>query len=173
MRKKAREGVSSGCKTNPVQEAGKMKARNMLRCMLAGGFLFALSAGASAETAEESKEMALRKIMKDLGGNMQTVTNGILMEDWQLVEKTAPLISDHPQPPMSEKLRIMAFIGMDMGKFKGYDTKVHEAADSMGQAAKAKDGAAVIAAFNSVQTACYGCHKDFRRRFLQHFYGAR
>ncbi|MDP2689154.1 MAG: cytochrome c [Deltaproteobacteria bacterium] len=46
-------------------------------------------------------------------------------------------------------------------------------AESLGQAAKAKDGEAVIAAFQTIQTACYGCHGDFRRQFLQHFYEMR
>jgi len=150
-----------------------MKTVNMLRFMLAGGLLFVVSASAIAGEADGSKELSLRKIMKDLGTNMQAVTHAISMEDWQLVEKTAPLISDHPQPPLSEKMRIIAFIGTDMGKFKDYDANVHEAADSLAEAAKAKDGAAMIAAFNSVQTACYGCHKDFRGLFLQHFYGTR
>jgi cytochrome c556 len=150
-----------------------MRAGSVLRFMLAGGLLFTISASALAETADGSKEMALRKIMKDLGANMQTLTHAISMEDWQQVERTAPLIADHPQPPMTEKLRIMAFMGTDMGKFKGHDTKVHEAADLLGQAAKAKDGTAVIAAFSSVQTACYSCHRDFRGQFLQHFYGTR
>lgn len=150
-----------------------MRMGRVLRFMLAGGLLFMISASAIAETADGQKDMALRKIMKDLGASMQTVTHAISMEDWQQVEKTAPLIADHPQPPMTEKMRIIAFIGTDMGKFKGYDSKVHEAADSLAQAAKAKDGAAVIAAFNSVQSACFGCHKDFRRQFLEHFYEKR
>lgn len=141
--------------------------------MLAGGLFFALSAGAVAETADGAREMALKKIMKDLGVGMQAVTGGISMEDWPLVEKTAPLIADHVQPPMAEKLRIMAFMGTDMGKFKGYDTEVHMAAESLEKAAKAKDGEAVISAFNAVQKACYGCHRDFRKQFLQHFYGTR
>lgn len=148
-----------------------MKAGKISMSILAGGLIFAMSAGPVAEAADGGKEMALRRIMKDLGVSMQTAAHAISIEDWQLVEKTAPAIADHPQPPMPEKLRIMAFIGTDMGKFKGYDTKVHEAAGTLGAAAKAKDGAAVIAAFNSVQTACYGCHRDFRTRFLEHFYG--
>lgn len=145
----------------------------ILRYMLAGGFALAMASGAAAEAADQAKEMALRKIMKDLGASVQAVTHAISMEDWQTVERTAPLIADHPQPPLSEKMRIIAFMGADMGKFKGYDAKVHEAAGSLAEAAKAKDGTAVIAAFNSVQTACYGCHRDFRKQFLQHFYGAR
>lgn len=150
-----------------------MKARNFLRFMLAGGLFLMISVSATAEMVDGQKEMALRKIMKDLGASMQTVTHAISMEDWQQVEKTAPLIADHPQPPMTEKMRIIAFIGTDMGKFKGYDTNVHEAADSIAEAAKAKDGGAVIAAFNAVQSACYGCHREFRKQFLQHFYGTR
>jgi len=145
----------------------------ILRYMLAGGFALVMASGAAAGAADQAKEMALRKIMKDLGASVQAVTHAISMEDWQTVERTAPLIADHPQPPLSEKMRIIAFMGADMGKFKGYDAEVHEAAGSLAEAAKAKDGAAVIAAFNSVQTACYGCHRDFRKQFLQHFYGAR
>lgn len=150
-----------------------MRAGSVLKFILAGGLFFTISVSATAETADGSKEMALRKIMKDLGTSMQTVTHAISMEDWQQVEKTAPLIADHPQPPLTEKMRIIAFIGTDMSKFKGYDEKVHVAADSLARAAKAKDGAAVIASFNSVQTACYGCHREFRGQFLRHFYGTK
>lgn len=151
-----------------------MKAKQVAKLVLAGVLLFAAAGGAAAESAADGpREMALRKIMKDLGTSMQTVTGGISAEDWQLIEKTAPLIADHPQPSMAEKLRIMAFMGTDMGKFKNYDGEVHKAAESLGQAAKAKDGQAVIAAFQTVQTACYGCHRDFRQQFLQHFYGTR
>lgn len=150
-----------------------MKAKQVAKLVLAGGLFFAAAGSAAAESADGPGEMALRKIMKDLGSSMQTVTGGISAEDWQLIEKTAPLIADHPQPSMAEKLRIMAFMGTDMGKFKNYDGEVHKAAESLGQAAKAKDGQAVIAAFQTVQTACYGCHRDFRQQFLQHFYGTR
>jgi len=148
-----------------------MKTKQVLKSILVGGMLFVAAADAAA--GEVSNDLALRKIMKDLGSNMQTVTGGISMEDWPLIEKTAPLIADHPQPPISEKLRIMAFIGTDMGKFKGYDGEVHKAAQTLGEAAKAKDGTAVIAAFQTVQTACHNCHKEFRQQFLQHFYGTR
>lgn len=148
-----------------------MKTKRLIGFILAGGLLLAGGAGAAAESGEKAKDLALRKIMKDLGSNMQTVTDAISREDWELAAKTAPLIADHPQPPVTEKLRIIAFMGADMGKFKGYDAEVHKAAGSLGEAAKAKDGAAVIAAFQSIQTACYGCHRDFRQGFVKHFYG--
>ncbi len=132
----------------------------------------ALAAPALAE-AEAGKPLALRGIMQDLGRHMQTASLAIAREDWALVEKTAPLIAEHTQPPVLEKTRIMAFIGTGMGRFKGHDQKTHEAAKAMAQAAANKDGQAVIAAFKDIQIGCLGCHQEFRKPFVEHFYGAR
>ena len=133
-----------------------------------------LTAGAPALAAAESDQpLSMRGIMQDLGRHMQTVTQAIALEDWALVEKTAPLIAQHPQPPLMEKTRILRFVGTDMGKYKSHDHKTHEAAHELAQAGKNKDGMAVIAAFQSVQTGCYGCHQEFRKPFVEHFYGAR
>lgn len=150
-----------------------MKARRFTGFIVAAGLFFAAASSvAVAETgAQGTNELALRKIMKDLGNNTQVITDGISREDWALIEKTAPLIADHPQPPISEKMRIIGFMGSDMGKFKNYDGEVHKAAESMGQAARIHDGQGVIAAFQTLQTACYNCHRDFRQPFLKHFYG--
>ena len=150
----------------------------MKRCLTTefalGMGLSLLTAGTPALAAAESDQpLAMRGIMQDLGRHMQTVTLAIAREDWALVEKTAPLIAQHPQPPLMEKTRILRFVGTDMGKYKSHDHKTHEAAHELAQAAKNKDGMAVIAAFQSVQTGCYGCHQEFRKPFVEHFYGAR
>ena len=150
----------------------------MKRCLTTefalGMGLSLLVAGAPAlAAAEPAQPLAMRGIMQDLGRHMQTVTLAIAREDWALVEKTAPLIAQHPQPPLMEKTRILRFVGTDMGKYKSHDHKTHEAAHELAQAAKNMDGMAVIAAFQSVQTGCYGCHQEFRKPFVEHFYGAR
>jgi cytochrome c556 len=133
-----------------------------------------LTAGAPTLAATESAQpLAMRGIMQDLGRHMQTVTLAISREDWALVEKTAPLIAQHPQPPLMEKTRILRFVGTEMGKYKSHDHKTHAAAHELAQAAKNKDGMAVIAAFQSVQTGCFGCHQEFRKPFVAHFYGSR
>lgn len=150
-----------------------MKAGRFVRIVFAAGLLVAGVALSQAQAGEEAGELALRKIMKELGANMQTAVDGISKEDWKLVEKTAPLIADHPQPPIGEKLRIIAFMGSDMGRFKGYDEKVHEAAATLGKAASSGDGEAVIEAFRDIQKACYSCHREFRQGFVKHFYGSR
>ena len=127
----------------------------------------------AAAGAQAAEPLALQEVMKDLGMNRQVITDGISREDWELVEKTAPLIAEHPQPPISEKIRIIGFMGTKMGKFKAYDGETHEQAQAVGKAANAKDGPGVINAFQKLQTSCYNCHSEFRKPFVEHFYGAR
>lgn len=152
-----------------------MRARLLTGFIAAAGLFFgAAGVVAIAGTgAEADKDLVLRKIMKEMGGNMQIITDGISREDWALIEKTAPLIADHPQPPLTEKMRIIAFMGSDMGKFKGYDGETHKAAEALRQAALIRDGQEVIAAFQRLQTTCYSCHRDFRSPFVKHFYETR
>ncbi|MHB1092847.1 cytochrome c [Thiobacillus sp.] len=142
------------------------KSRPAVFALLASSCL--LLATARAQAAEP---LVLRDVMQDLGKNMQVITDGISREDWELVEKTAHLIADHPQPPMTEKMRIIGFVGPHMGKFKAYDGETHDQAQAVGRAAKAKDGPGVILAFQKLQTSCYNCHSEFRKPFVAHFYG--
>lgn len=122
-------------------------------------------------TAQAAEPLALQRVMKDLGENMQIVTDGISREDWKLVAKTAPMIAEHPQPPFSEKIRIMAFMGSDMSKFKSLDGLTHEAAIELEHAAHKKDGQKVTLAFQKLQITCLNCHQTFRAPFVTHFYG--
>jgi cytochrome c556 len=143
-----------------------------LSALLAVLLLSAASARVLAENITPATDpLALQKVMNDLGKHMQTITDGISREDWAVVEKTAPLIGDHPQPPLLEKTRIISFMGSSMGKFKAYDGKTHEAAHLLTNAAANKDGRAVINAFQALQTSCYNCHQEFRKPFVKHFYG--
>lgn len=120
--------------------------------------------------ADPVEPLALQKIMQGMGENMQLITKGISSEDWELVEKTAPLIADHPQPPIFEKMKIFAYINTDMGIFKGFDEKTHEAAKILGKTAASKDGHAIIADFATLQDTCLMCHERFRKPFKKYFY---
>ncbi len=141
---------------------------------VAGLALASASVPAPAGTdANTVTPLALRQIMKELGRNMQAITDGISREDWALIEKTAPHVADHPQPPLSERLRLMAFAGTDAGRFKAYDGETRAAAEAVAKGASAKDGKATILAFQRLQTGCFNCHRQFRKPFVDHFYGAR
>ncbi len=119
----------------------------------------------------EQEPLVLRKIMKDLGTDMQKIVDGISREDWSLVEQAAMRIADHPRPPLREKLRILAFIGTDMSKFKSLDKETHETARLLASRAKENDGRAVIETFAKLQLGCLACHQEFRQPLRQHFYG--
>ncbi len=121
--------------------------------------------------AQAAEPLELQKVMKELGKNMQVVTDGISREDWTLVESASHLIAEHPQPPFTEKVRIMSFMGTNMGKFKGFDGQTHDAANEMAKAAQEKDGQKVILSFQKLQSACLACHQAFRTAFVEHFYG--
>jgi cytochrome c556 len=141
--------------------------------------LLALLAGSlpppasAADTPKQATPLALTAIMRDLGKDMQGVTDGIAREDWPAVAQRAARIADHPQPPLAEKLRILAFMGKDAGHFRDYDRQAHDAAQQLAQAAQRQDGSATIAAFANVQGACLGCHQQFRQPFREHFHGQR
>ncbi|MGB3460579.1 cytochrome c [Rhodanobacter lindaniclasticus] len=124
----------------------------------------------AADTPEQAAPMALTTIMRELGKDMQGVTDGIAREDWPAVAQRAVRIADHPQPPLGEKLRILAFMGKDAGHFRDYDRQAHDAAQQLAQAAQRQDGSAAIAAFANVQGACLGCHQRFRKPFREHFH---
>ena len=126
-----------------------------------------------AQTVEPAKPMALQGVMEKLGRDMQTVTGAISKEDWALVAQLAPKIARHAEPPLSEKMRILTWLGTDAGKFRGFDEQVHEAASAMGGAATRGDGQAVIAAFAKVQQSCLGCHQSFREPFVKRFHEKR
>lgn len=142
--------------------------------LVAGLALAAANAPATAEPdAQAAQPLALRQIMNALGQNMQVITDGISRGEWALVEQAAVRVADHPQSPLSERLRVMAFVGTNAGKFKAYDGETHSAAEAVAKSARAKDGEATILAFQSLQTGCFNCHREFRKPFVEHFYGAR
>ncbi len=138
-------------------------------CLLLWGFQLPAWAG----DATQVEPLALRKIMQELGRNMQAITGEISQEEWVQVVQLAPKVAAHPEPPLTEKMRILAYLGADATKFRNFDAQTHEAALAMKLAAASSDGKAVTQSFAHVQESCLGCHQAFRKPFVEHFYGAR
>tara|TARA_R100001369_G_scaffold38512_3_gene64321 strand:- start:1455 stop:2048 length:594 start_codon:yes stop_codon:yes gene_type:complete len=129
----------------------------------------AYSAPTDDAQRNSNEPLMLRGIMQNLSTDMQQITGAMAMEDWQQVAQAATRVADHPQPTMSERLRIMAFLGTDAAIFKGYDQRVHTAAMKLAEAARREEGGAAIKAFAEVQSNCLGCHQTFRQPFQAHF----
>ena len=150
-----------------------MKYRPFLRMAVIVAISSSAGRHAWADANAGTEPLQLRRIMQELGKNMQAVTDGISREDWRLVAETAPRIAEHPQPPLAEKVRILAFAGSDAGRFRRFDEQTHQAARTVEQAAKQGDGQAVITAFATLQNGCLACHQSFRKPFVENFYGRR
>lgn len=68
-------------------------------CLLLWGFQLPAWAG----DATQVEPLALRKIMQELGRNMQAITGAISQEEWVQVVQLAPKVAAHPEPPLTEK----------------------------------------------------------------------
>lgn len=130
--------------------------------------LLLISTTSSAQQTPQA--LHLKRVMQNLSKHMQSTTDAIAREDWDMVVKLAPQIGQHEEPPTAEKLRILAYLGKDAARFRSYDHKTHEAADEMRQAALKQDGKAVIKAYSAIQNNCLACHSNFRSGFQKHFY---
>ena len=100
-------------------------------CLLLWGFQLPAWAG----DATQVEPLALRKIMQELGRNMQAITGAISQEEWVQIVQLAPKVAAHPEPPLTEKMRILAYLGADATKFRNFDAQTHEAALAMKLAA--------------------------------------
>lgn len=124
-----------------------------------------------ADDGTDTPPLALRKIMQDMDKNMHSMADAISQKDWPLVERIAPLIADHRQPPFFEKMRIMGFVGTSFSKYKAYDGSVVEQAQTIGKAAKSNDVQGTELMFRTLQASCDSCHNEFQKHFVAHFYG--
>ncbi|MDD3814064.1 MAG: cytochrome c [Desulfocapsaceae bacterium] len=151
-----------------------MNVSSMLALLTVGFTVTMTSHPAFTETADTAVEpLVLRKIMRELGKNMQQISDSIARENWALITKIALRIADHPKPPLTEKIRILAFIGSDAGKFRDYDEKTHQAGQELRRAAMQEDRTEVISAFATLQESCVTCHQSFRKSFQENFYEQR
>jgi cytochrome c556 len=134
-------------------------------------WLIALCCAALPVAGAAAEPLALQGIMKDMGRNMQAIVGSLLREDYAAIELAAMAVANHPQPPFSEKLRVMAFAGSNAPRFKAFDGETHDNAMALARTAKSGDGEAVIAAYGKLQSSCLACHQTFRKPFAEQFYG--
>lgn len=103
-----------------------------------------------ADETPPKNAMVLSKIMQELDNNMQLTNHAMTRGDWDVVAKTALLIAEHPEPPFSEKLRIMMFFGRDISRLKQLDGQTHQAAKNLATEAKTGNRQNIISSFRRV-----------------------
>lgn len=134
-------------------------------------WLIALGCAGLPLACPAAEPLALRGIMKEMSRGMQTIVDGTSREDYAAVEKAALAIAGHPQPPLGEKMRVMAFVGIDAPRYKAMDGETHDNAMALARASRSGNGEEVIAAFHKLQSSCLACHQTFRKPFVEQFYG--
>ena len=111
--------------------------------------------------AEEN--LTLKDVMQGLHKNMENTTYGIIMEDYDLIEKSAQAIATHPTPAPEILKKIVAHLGTEMPKFKGFDLQVHDTALELKKAAIEQNTEALLKLHNEVLSGCVGCHQSYRK----------
>lgn len=144
-----------------------------LFAVVAASAIFASAAGLDVRAKEKEASMELRAVMDQLGRDMQAAAGAISKEDWAQVRIVSSRIARHSEPSALEKVRILKWMGSDAGKFRAFDAEMKQGANDMAAAAGRSDGPRVIRSFSEVQSACLGCHQQFRAPFVDHFYGRR
>ena len=107
---------------------------------------------------------SLQTIMQGLRDNLVEITDGLLVDDFELVEQGATAIANHPRIPPEQVQLVVAELGQEMPAFKQFDTRVHDLAVQISAAAKNSDGATAISAFEEMIDGCFACHTAYKDR---------
>jgi len=117
--------------------------------------------------ANELPKNDLKNVMKNLLTETLHLTEAIVQSDYLMIEKSAHNIANHPAANMATKKKLMMGFGLEMIKFKSYDSKVHQAAVNISQASKEEDMPKVMNNYNKLIQGCQNCHNKFRKRVIK------
>ncbi|MBE9529167.1 MAG: cytochrome c [Proteobacteria bacterium] len=132
--------------------------------------LLFLSFVALASVQSAGAETRLRTIMNELNMNTMKVVDGVMREDFALIEAGATAIAEHEKAPMAERKRIVGHLKERASGFKGIDGALHNDAVTVAEAARARDLEAVVEGLARIQRGCVACHTGFRQEVRQLFY---
>jgi len=144
--------------------------KKLKKQLIMGGICFMFLGVA---VAEDNSSLVLRKIMQSMQVNIQQIDTAIQAKNWQEVTQKALLIADHPAPPLMEKIRILAYMNVDMLQFKQLDAQTHDMARILADLAEQKQAQAseLEFTFERLKSSCTACHQVFRKDFQMYFYG--
>ena len=106
----------------------------------------------------------LKSIMLGLRDGLVEIADGLLTDDFGLVQHGATTIAEHPRIPEEQVQLVAQELGPEMPAFKALDTQVHDLSLEIEAAAKALDGAAARSAFTRMIDGCFACHTAYKER---------
>lgn len=106
----------------------------------------------------------LKAIMLGLRDSLVEIADGLLTDDFVLVQHGATSIAEHPRIPVEQVQLVAQELGPEMPAFKQLDTRVHDLSLAISAAAKAHDRAAAITAYQQMVEGCFACHATYKER---------
>lgn len=114
--------------------------------------------------AVTNEPTSLQVIMQGLGDNLADISDGVMADDLELVERGAAGIANHPRIPPEQVQLVARELGDEMAAFKQFDTQVHDLAVEIGAAARAGDSAMAVNKLQAMIDGCFGCHVAYKDR---------
>ena len=114
--------------------------------------------------AMTSEATTLKAIMLGLRDGLVEIADGLMTDDFGLVQHGATTIAEHPRIPVEQVQLVAQELGPEMPAFKALDTQVHDLSLEIEAAAKALDGAAARSAFTQMIDGCFACHAAYKGR---------
>jgi hypothetical protein len=114
--------------------------------------------------AATDEPTSLQVIMQGLGDNLADISDGLMADDLELVERGATGIANHPRIPPEQVQLVAAELGEEMAAFKQFDMRVHDLAVEIGAAARAGNSATAVSKLQEMIDGCFGCHAAYKDR---------
>ena len=114
--------------------------------------------------ALSSEATTLKSIMLGLRDGLVEIADGLLTDDFGLVQHGATTIAEHPRIPEEQIQLVAQELGEEMAAFKALDSQVHDLSLEIEAAAKALDGATARSAFTQMIDGCFACHATYKER---------
>ena len=111
-----------------------------------------------------TSDTTLKTIMQEMRLNFLDISDGFLLDDFEQIADGALAIAEHPRIPPEQVQRVADELGAEMPVFKNFDVQVHELSLEIYKAAKDRDRAAAVTAYQGMVAACFACHAAYRER---------
>ena len=111
-----------------------------------------------------TSDTTLKTIMQEMRLNFLDISDGFLLDDFEQIADGALAIAEHPRIPPEQVQRVAGELGAEMPVFKNFDVQVHELSLEIYKAAKDRDRAAAVTAYQGMVAACFACHAAYRER---------
>ncbi len=117
-----------------------------------------------AVTAQAQDDVSLKSIMRGMLANMESIVEGIMVEDYPLISAKAEGIIYHGGQSPAKRLALSRELGIEVMTFKMFDDSVRRYAKMVKKAALNRDRKGVLEAYAKLTQACTSCHSSYRER---------